>query len=259
MLKFLRAIFNPTSFWREILRCGWIERRTYPVSWFDFRHTVGRELAMRKRSPLYLPNKSLEDILGIQINDSTKIVYDAQTPYNLSWSELVILSQMVVSLKPLCIFEIGTFNGRTTLHLALNSPASATVITVDLGEGGFDFGGDTSYFKPTKVGSCFHNNAVAERKITQVIGDSHTLDFSRWKNSVDFIFIDGDHSYNGVLKDSELAFSLIRRGGVILWHDYLMINDVTNAITHLSKKYPLCRVAGTSLVIWRNSLPEARS
>ena len=36
----------------------------------------------------------------------------------------------------------------------------------------------------------------------------------------DFIFIDGDHSYYGVLQDSRLALDLIRPGGVIVWHDY---------------------------------------
>ena len=37
---------------------------------------------------------------------------------------------------------------------------------------------------------------------------------------VDFVFVDGDHSYDGVLQDSRLALDLVRPGGVIAWHDY---------------------------------------
>jgi predicted O-methyltransferase YrrM len=36
----------------------------------------------------------------------------------------------------------------------------------------------------------------------------------------DFIFIDGGHDYETVLHDSILALSIIRSGGVIVWHDY---------------------------------------
>lgn len=248
MLRLFRAITNPNSFWREVVRCGFLERHNHPESWLSFRHSVGRECAMRKRSGEWVPSKSLDEILGPTRSATGKIVYDAQTPYNLSWAELVILSQIVASLRPLQLFEIGTFNGRTTLHLALNAPDNALVTTVDLGSGEFNFGADKRYFASTHVGSCFQNTEVA-KKIVQVLGDSHSLDFSACARSMDLVFIDGDHSYAGVMKDSELAFSLIRPGGVILWHDYLMIGDVTRAISSLKKIHSLYRIADTSLVI----------
>jgi predicted O-methyltransferase YrrM len=37
--------------------------------------------------------------------------------------------------------------------------------------------------------------------------------------SVDFLFIDGDHSYNGVKADFDLYAPLVRRGGMIALHD----------------------------------------
>ena len=36
---------------------------------------------------------------------------------------------------------------------------------------------------------------------------------------LDFLFIDGDHSYVGVRKDFEMYSSLVRKGGVIALHD----------------------------------------
>lgn len=39
------------------------------------------------------------------------------------------------------------------------------------------------------------------------------------KRKVDFIFIDGDHSYEGVKKDFEYYKGLVRKGGFIALHD----------------------------------------
>jgi predicted O-methyltransferase YrrM len=36
---------------------------------------------------------------------------------------------------------------------------------------------------------------------------------------IDFLFIDGDHSYLGVKKDFELYAPLVKRGGIIAFHD----------------------------------------
>lgn len=36
---------------------------------------------------------------------------------------------------------------------------------------------------------------------------------------LDYLFIDGDHSYEGVKKDFELYSPLVRAGGVIVFHD----------------------------------------
>jgi len=39
------------------------------------------------------------------------------------------------------------------------------------------------------------------------------------KEKLDFLFIDGDHSYEGVKKDFEMYSSLVRKGGIIVFHD----------------------------------------
>ncbi|MBA7660163.1 hypothetical protein ES703_68162 [subsurface metagenome] len=38
-------------------------------------------------------------------------------------------------------------------------------------------------------------------------------------NEIDFLFIDGDHSYEGVKKDFEMYSSLVTKNGIISFHD----------------------------------------
>ncbi len=49
---------------------------------------------------------------------------------NVNVAELAVLNALCRTLKPKSIMEIGTFDGRTTLNLALNS--NAQVFTLDL-------------------------------------------------------------------------------------------------------------------------------
>ena len=37
---------------------------------------------------------------------------------------------------------------------------------------------------------------------------------------MDLIFIDGGHTYELIKNDSELAFQMISKNGIIFWHDY---------------------------------------
>ena len=46
---------------------------------------------------------------------------------------------------------------------------------------------------------------------------------SYFSDGIDLLFIDGDHTYNGVLGDFELYFPLVNKGGYIIFDDYLPI------------------------------------
>jgi predicted O-methyltransferase YrrM len=50
--------------------------------------------------------------------------------------------------------------------------------------------------------------------------NSHTFDFASLEGKFDLIFIDGDHTYEGVRNDTRKAFPLLRdENSVIVWHD----------------------------------------
>lgn len=73
-------------------------------------------------------------------------------------------------------------------------------------------------------------------------------------NSLDAVFIDGDHSYTGVLNDLTKYWSKIRSGGQLLGDDYWM-DQVASAVNEFSKmvnvKYDFLYRPGTEYKIYR--------
>lgn len=177
---------------------------------------------------------------------------------NVSLLELIILAQLTRRRAPQNIFEIGTFDGRTTLTMAANAPEESIVRTLDLPSGEVpralqESGGDRKYIGKVKTGERFFGKPEA-KKIVQLFGDSATFDFSPYKGAVDFIFVDGAHEYRYILSDSKYALHIRSPSGIIVWHDYSTSwPGVVDALNELSIRggawRDLRHVAGTSLVI----------
>jgi predicted O-methyltransferase YrrM len=54
-------------------------------------------------------------------------------------------------------------------------------------------------------------------------------------NSLDYIFIDGDHSYTAVLNDARAYWSKIKPGGIFAGHDWIL-DDVKQAVTEFREE-----------------------
>jgi predicted O-methyltransferase YrrM len=169
--------------------------------------------------------------------------------------ELIVIAKVVASVKPRVVLEIGTFDGRTTLNLAAN--ASGIVLTLDLPPdklGSTELPidpSDASYIEKPLSGARFLNRPERAR-ITQLFGDSATFDFTPWLGNVDLVFIDGAHSREYVLSDTDRALRLLRpEGGVVLWHDYdAAFDGVTVALDEIrARGVPVQHIEGTSLAI----------
>jgi predicted O-methyltransferase YrrM len=120
------------------------------------------------------------------------------------------LSLMAKRFAKKSIIEVGTSFGQSALAFALNTPSSVQVTTLDI---------QRVEDNPT-LGSAFRGRPIADR-IQMVTSTLEQLAPKLEPNSVDLIFIDGDHSYNGCKSDTLAALKLIRPGGLICWHDYI--------------------------------------
>ena len=209
-----------------------------------------------KRPAALLPSVEVSELvpedLPIQIREPI------EADGNISLTEIAVISKLIKARQPATVFEIGTFDGRTTLNMAANSLPDARIYTLDLpNESKTELPidpGEEKYIDKETSGARFIGTDC-EPKITQLYGDSATFDFSPFHNTVDMIFVDGAHSYDYVLHDSRGALKLLRGGkGLILWHDYDKIwwVGLTKALNELyaeQKQFKSVKhINGTSLV-----------
>lgn len=130
-------------------------------------------------------------------------------------SEIISLLNEIKMLKPKIIMEIGTARGGTLFLFSQVIPKNAKIISIDLPFG--NFGGGYRFWRIplyksfTKKGQKMYlvrknsHDRKTLSKIKEILG----------KNKIDFLFIDGDHTYVGVKKDFELYNPLVRKGGII--------------------------------------------
>lgn len=139
--------------------------------------------------------------------------------------ELVYLAAVTQKLQPRKVFEIGTFNGRTTATFIQNSPPEAEVITMDLPVE-TSATGDASYIDTDvdlvarrRVGSFALENGLGDR-FQQILCDSMQFDPTPHKGTVELAFIDGAHARPYVQNDTEKVALMMAKQGIVLWHDY---------------------------------------
>lgn len=160
------------------------------------------------------------------------------------------------------IFEFGTFLGANTLNMALNTADDARIFTLDFEEehaGGVQqLAADaalTQIHLASRSTLDFVGSPVSS-KITTLFGDSNTFDFSEFKNSVDFSFIDGGHDLATVESDTDNALEMAAKGtpSGIMWHDYgnHEYPDVTKHLDDLAQKLQIFHVEDTTLCVWFN-------
>jgi predicted O-methyltransferase YrrM len=184
---------------------------------------------------LFVPGavKALQD--GREHVDSLEQLYEFVNAFNYrgitiaSWqkkTEILSLLRFLETSRPRRIAEIGTANGGTLFMLTQIAPSKATIVSVDL-PGGI-LGGASSLTRhsyPRWRTRLYRGFARADQSVHVLRADSHepsTVEDVRRKlpgGKVDFLFIDGDHSYEGVRRDFERYLPLVADGGLVAFHD----------------------------------------
>jgi predicted O-methyltransferase YrrM len=134
-------------------------------------------------------------------------------------NEIVWLLDIVQQERPRRVLEIGTGPGATLFLWSRAATPDALLITVDLCPLG-------AFGRYSATALLWRSFARAEQRIEVLFGqDSHaprtvkTVELLLSGEPVDFLFIDGDHSYDGVRRDYEMYAPLVRPGGLVAFHD----------------------------------------
>ena len=153
---------------------------------------------------------------------------------------VVQLLKIAVSTKPRKILELGSYEGGTAFLMAHNTSNDCLIVAVDQFDG---------------HGGAYAGSPLAAR-IERRVGKSSAGLFEQDANeSYDLIYIDADHTYAGVKKDTELRLRLVRPDGFILWHDYANwgrlsgSNGVVEYLNQLSATLPLCVIQNSAVAL----------
>ena len=134
-------------------------------------------------------------------------------------SEFLELAKMVKEQNCKYIMEIGTYRGGTLFVFSQLAEARATVISLDFH---FSLLGKMYGALQRPLLRKFVRNG---KSLFLLRENSHLPETLRVVRNIlqghelDFLFIDGDHTYEGVREDFMMYSPLVREGGLIAFHD----------------------------------------
>ena len=196
--------------------------------------------------------------------------FDRRFDTSITAEEACHLAAVAKCRRARKVLEIGTYDGNTALLLAANLGPEGSVVTVDLPPD-FDLENQRStlaypdgeiYLTPRELlGRQYRGHPLAAR-ITQVYGDSASLDWATLGGPFDLIFVDGCHTEAYVRSDSRNALAQLTADGAIVWHDYGMIPDVSVVVDQIAREVPTLKIyalKGTRLALGVNTGRPSRA
>jgi len=124
--------------------------------------------------------------------------------------------------------NIGAGPGTSSLAILETRPdLTPTFYTVDISTGG-PLGGLQNEV------NAFNNAGLTVPN--QVLGDSKEVG-KTWNKQIDYLFIDGDHSWDGAKGDIDAWFPHLKPGAIVAFHDYDSVNwgDIKRLVDYTMK------------------------
>ena len=182
---------------------------TFAAAWRTATRTLER-LPVSLRSPRQLARESLAAGAIQKVPELTRLI------------------ALVRARRPDAVLELGSFLGGTLAAWCKLAAPDAVLVSVDLPEA------SETPATPDEL----QRLARPGQRLEVVRGDSHAEETRREIESalagreVDFLMIDGDHSYDGVRRDFELYGPLVRDGGLVAFHDIVPGTRIPNVGVH---------------------------
>ena len=171
-------------------------------------------------------------------------------PASVSPLECAALAALLGKSQARNVFEFGTYKGVSTTQLALNIQPGGMVYTLDLPEDHPAYALDIPKAEERQIASEGNKGILVTPELAERVKflrhDSATFDPSPYLGTMDFVFVDGAHSYEYVKNDTEKGWQMLRAEGIIAWHDCNPNHaDVVRFLRSFGSKVSL--VEGTAL------------
>jgi predicted O-methyltransferase YrrM len=135
--------------------------------------------------------------------------------------EFAPLLALVKRGSPRTVVEIGTAAGGSFYAWCCVAHPSGTIVSIDLPGGAFGGGYSTEDIPRLQA------YGRAGQRLSFILANSHRvstcelLSETLAGSGIDFLMIDGDHTYDGVGRDFELYSPLLSANGLVAFHDIL--------------------------------------
>lgn len=161
------------------------------------------------------------------------MLYDhALAEFQTERDEAAIYRYIYRNARPRRHFEFGTWEGFNVVLCAQSSEAE--IWTLNLPDGERDaagrpvYGSTAPWWRPDEAGGDSgaaigwrYRQAGYSGRVHQILCDSRTFDDSTFPAGwFDTVLIDGGHQPDVVASDTDKALRLVRRSGIVIWHDF---------------------------------------
>lgn len=179
-------------------------------------------------TPAVPPNRMIDD--GCSTNMAQRLARFSAIPGMLPRERGLVLYSLAYGCSiPGDVVEIGSWQGRSTCYLAqaCRDSDNGIVRAIDHFKGNVgveqqyvvgqsDLSDLESKFRRHVAGAGLKDYVRLYNMTSRDAAAAYRTDFAR----VRMLFIDGDHSYEGVRNDIELFAPLLQPGGIIVFDDY---------------------------------------
>ena len=156
-----------------------------------------------------------------------------------------LCSQFLLGKYNLTGIEIGSFAGESA-QIFIKTNVFQKLYCIDPWKNGYDET-DIASEQNEQAQKIFNQKFKDEKRIIKIKDYSFNVIDKFSDESIDFIYIDGNHQYQFIKKDIQNYFNKIKKGGIISGHDYTH-PPIQKAVNEFFKKSPLKIFEDTSWV-----------
>ena len=160
------------------------------------------------------------------------------------------ISALLCLMKLYCekdFLEIGTWYGKTTYEIVIRN-LEKKIYTIDYMEDDLIISEHERKTRAPKEDLCKYAKSLDN--VDFIYANSQTYNFDKFKN-VDFIFIDGNHSFDGVKIDTQKSIDYLSKNndGIIAWHDVHTKNltQVPDYMQYLAKTHDIYYIKNSNI------------
>ena len=212
-----------------------IEKQNVNIKFYNEKSLIYDELITTNDcAQLLFTIKEKIDIKNIKIlyNDSFESELLKYLSFKRGGSNLGLIKVCEIANKTKIMVEIGSYQGESTAIFSTYLP-NAKIYAVDPWQNHYDAKDGSSEDYDMKDVEYNFDIITKNRNIIKKKMTSEEFSFMIDDESVDLVYIDGNHQYDFVKNDILKWIPKIKQNGYISGHDYHMFEDVRNAVDEI--------------------------